>query len=138
MSNDIDPKTELMPSEIGSIEAEVQKEIDREAKQAAKDKLRAEIKARLKQERGLSEPSETITIDLPTYADRILLDNVAYLQGVTYTVRASVAAQMREIMQNTWEHQSIVDGKSENFYRQSRDGQRIMTPGGPVHSILRA
>lgn len=132
-----DPRDELNPSEIGTIEADVQKEIDREAKQAAKDKLRTEIKARLKQERGLSEPSETVRIDLPPYADRILLDNVAYLQGMTYTVRASVAAMMREIMQNTWEHQSVVDGKPENFYRKQLDSR--ITPAGVVNgtSILR-
>jgi hypothetical protein len=64
---------------------------------------------------------------------------VVYFQGHRYTVRQSVAEVMSEIMAAGWNHQSIIDGKSENFYRQSR-GQGV-TPGGVVggmSNILRA
>jgi 5'-deoxynucleotidase YfbR-like HD superfamily hydrolase len=137
---DIQPAKELLPSDRQKIEAEVAKEIDRELEAALKEKYRDEVRARERQRRGVAEPTENVTIDLPQYCDRITLDNVSYFQGRTYEVRASVAEVMRETMQSTWEHQSIIDGKSENFYRKSRDGQRIMTASGPVNTsqILRA
>jgi len=114
-------KGALLPSEIASIEAEAEKQVDRELRQKAKDEYREKALQRARQARGITEPTETVIIDLPSYADRILLDNVAYLQGMTYTVRQSVADQMREVMQNAWEHQAVVDGKPENFYRKQRE-----------------
>lgn len=123
---------------------------------ATKEKLRARAKARVEKERkdeaeaallaqyereerqagGLEEEMETIVIDLAPYADRITLDGVIYFQAQSRTVRKSVAAVIREICDRTWQHQSIVDGKPEDFYRKGR-GQRIL-PGGGVTNILRA
>ena len=53
---------------------------------------------------------------------------------------AMLTRSMYEMMQATWRHQSIVDGKSENFYRQSR-AQRVVPLGNGqagVSNILRA
>ncbi len=81
-----------------------------------------------------------VTVDLAPYTDRILLDNVAFLQGITYTVGAGKAQVMREVMQRTWTHQAEIDGKSENFYRRTR-GQRVIPAGNGaavVSNLLRA
>lgn len=125
----------LTPEEILAIEAEAAQEIQLEAKDAAKAELKAQAKAKARQKSGLDEESVDVTVDLAPYCDNIKLDNVVYLQGVTYTVRASVAQVIRETCQRTWTHQSEIDGKSENFYRKTR-GQRVV-PAGNGAAVLR-
>jgi hypothetical protein len=70
-------------------------------------------------------------------ADRIVIDGVVYFNGHTKTVRASVGLLMNEMMSATWKHQSIIDGKPEDFYRRSR-GQGVAANGGVISHILRA
>ena len=118
----------LTAEEISAVEAEAKAEVELEAKDKAKDALKAKLVKQAKRKAGLAEEQVSVTVDLAPYCDRILLDNKAYLQGVTYTVGASVAMVMREIMQRTWGHQSEIDGKSENFYRRTR-GQRVIPAG---------
>lgn len=118
----------LTPDEIAAVELEAKAEVEQESKDKAKEALKKKLLREAKQSRGLEEAEESVTVDLAPYCDRILLDNRAFLQGQTYTVRASVAQVMREIMQRTWGHQSEIDGKSENFYRKTR-GQRVVPAG---------
>lgn len=124
---DVD-KSLLSEEEIAELQAEVRLEAEAEAKAEAKKQLRKRLVREEKIKAGLEEEQVEVTVDLAPYADKILLDNVAYLHGVTYTVPSSRAMVMREVMQNTWGHQSIVDGKSENFYRKSR-GSRVVPVG---------
>ena len=118
----------LSADEVAEISAEVEAEARAEEKEQARKALKARLKAEARQKKGLEEAQVEVTIDLAPYCDRLLIDNVAYLQGQTYTVRASVAAVMTEQMQRTWTHQSEIDGKSENFYRKTR-GQRVIPTG---------
>lgn len=124
---EIDPAL-LSAAEIAEVEQEVKAEVALEAKDKAKAALKTKMTREAKRAAGLAEAQESVTVDLAPYCDRILLDNVAYLQGVTYTVRASVAQVMREQMQRTWTHQAEIDGKSENFYRRTR-GARVIPAG---------
>ena len=66
-----------------------------------------------------------------------MIDGKILFQGQTRTVKAGEAAVIREMMQATWRHQSIVDGKPEDFYRRSR-GQGVAANGGVISHILRA
>lgn len=118
----------LSADEITAIEQEAADEAAAEEKEQARVALKAKLKNDAKRAKGLIEPEEQITVDLAPYCDRILIDNVAYLQGVTYTVPASRAMVMREICQRTWGHQAEIDGKSENFYRRTR-GARVVPAG---------
>lgn len=114
--------------------------VDKERKAAAEAQLLEQFEIEERQAGGLDEPMVEIYIDLAPYADRIMLDGVVYFQGHTKTVRESVAAVMNEMMQASWRHQSIVDGKAEDFYRRSR-GQRVVPLGNGqagVSNILRA
>src|SRR5215469_9138667 len=122
----------LTPEEIKVLEAEVEAEAEEELREQAKKSVKAKLRAEAREKKGLAEAQVDVTIDLAPYADRILLDNVAYLQGITYTVRASLAAVLREQMQRTWGHQAEIDGKSENFYRRTR-GARV-TPNGVINT----
>ena len=125
------------PKRIEEIRAKAKLKIEKERQAAAEAQLLEEFELEERRAGGLVEPLEDITIDLAPYADRIMIDGKIMFQGQTKTVRASEAAVIREMMSMTWKHQSIIDGKPEDFYRRSR-GQGI-TPGGGVHShILRA
>lgn len=111
--------------------------VDKERKAAAEAQLLEQFENEERQAGGLDEPMEEIFIDLAPYADRLMIDGVIYFQGATRTVRRSVAEVIREMMQATWRHQSIVDGKPEDFYRRSR-GQGVAANGAVISNILRA
>ena len=121
---------------IKALRAQAAKKVEAERLKAAEAQLLEQFEKEERQQGGLEEAMVEVTIDLAPYADRITIDGVIYFQGQTKTVRASVAELIREMSANTWKHQSIVDGKSENFYRQSRAQQ--VTPAGVISNILRA
>jgi hypothetical protein len=111
--------------------------VEKERIKLAEAQLLEQFENEERQTGGLDEPMVEIFIDLAPYADRLMIDGVIYFQGATKMVRASVGEVIREMMQATWRHQSIVDGKSENFYRQSRS-QGVAANGGVISHILRA
>ena len=110
----------LTADERLEIEKEVDAAIEAELRAKAKEQLKADLRADKERAKGMTERQVDVHVDLAPYCDRILLDNVAYLQGMTYTVPASKAAVMNDVIQQTWKHQSEIDGKSENFYRRAR------------------
>lgn len=111
-------EADLLPSEIAKLEAEVRTEIEREQKKKLKDAKRAEIKAKLEQASGIIEPLEDVYIDLAKHASYIMLDGVKYLHGRHYTVRASVAATINEIIQAGQYHQAEIDGHNKRYYTE--------------------
>jgi hypothetical protein len=130
----------LDPKKVEELRAKAKTRVDKERIAAAEAQLLSQFEAEERQAGGIDEPSVDIFIDLAPYADRIMLDGVIYFQGQTKTVRESVASVMLEMMSATWTHQSIVDGKAEDFYRKSR-GARVVPLGNGgvgVSNILRA
>lgn len=124
-----DPDLDVLTAEeIAAVEAEAKADVDREAKELARQALKAKIVSDAKRAKGLAAEQVEVTLDLAPYCTEIVLDNRHFLQGVTYTVRATQAQVMREIMQRTWTHQAEIDGKSENFYRRTR-GARVVPNG---------
>ena len=85
----------LTETEVQELSAEVQAEVDEERREAARKSLKEKLRKEARQKQGLAEAQDTVTIDLAPYADRLLIDNVAYLQGMTYKVPASRAAVLR-------------------------------------------
>ena len=126
----------LGEKDIEALRLKAKTKVEAERVAAAKAQLLEQFEAEERQQSGLDEPLVSITIDLAPYADRLMLDGVVYFQGQTKTVRSSVADVINEMSAATWKHQSIVDGKSENFYRQSRS--QAVTPAGVISNILRA
>jgi molecular chaperone GrpE (heat shock protein) len=128
------------PKRIEELRAKAKTKIDKERQLAAEAQLLEQFEKEERQAGGLEEELEEIFIDLAPYADRLMLDGVVYFNGRTHTVRKGVADVMREMIQATWRHQSIVDGKPEDFYRKSR-AQRVIPLGNGqagVSNILRA
>lgn len=127
----------LDPKRVEELRAKAKGKVDKERIAAAEAQLLEQFEKEERQSGGIDEPVIELYIDLAPYADRITIDGVIYFQGKTVKVRESVGAVMMEMMQATWRHQSIVDGKSENFYRQSRS-QGVAANGGVISHILRA
>lgn len=128
------------PKRVEELRAKAKTKIDKERQLAAEAQLLEQFEKEERQAGGLEEEMEDVFIDLAPYADRLMLDGVVYFNGHTKTVRKGVADVMREMIQATWRHQSIVDGKPEDFYRKSRAQRVIPLPNGGVgvSNILRA
>lgn len=127
----------LEPKRIEELKAKAKAKVEKERQLAAEAQLLEELELEERRAGGLVEPMTDITIDLAPYADRLMLDGKIFFQGQTKTVPESVAAVILDMQQATWRHQSIVDGKPENFYRRSRN-QGIAANGGVISHILRA
>lgn len=128
------------PKRIEEIRAKAKAKVEKERQLAAEAQLLEQFEKEERQRGGLEEEIEEIFIDLAPYADRLMLDGVVYFNGRTVKVRKGVADVMREMISATWSHQSIVDGKPEDFYRKSRAQRVIPLPNGGVgvSNILRA
>lgn len=129
----------LSEEDIAGVELQAEEEVLQEAKAKAKEKLLKHLKKQQSRKQGVEEALETVTVDLPPYCSRILLDNVSYLQGLTYELPVSQVMVIREIIQRTWGHQSEIDGKSEDYYRRTRGA--VVSPRGEINtrsSLLRA
>jgi hypothetical protein len=127
----------LDAKKIEELRLKAKSNVDRERQKAAEAQLLEELELEERRANGLVEAMVDITIDLAPYADRLMLDGKILFQGQTKTVRESEAAVILEMMQATWRHQSIVDGKAESFYRKSRS-QGVAANGGVISHILRA
>lgn len=127
----------LDPKVIEEVRAQAKITVEKERIAAAKAQLKEQFESEERRANGTEEPLEEIYIDLAPYADRLMIDGKILFQGQTKTVKAGEAAVIREMMQATWRHQSIVDGKPEDFYRRSR-GQWVAANGGVTSHILRA
>ena len=127
----------LAPEKIKEIQAKAKANVEKERQRAAEAQLLEELELEERRASGVIEKLEDVTIDLAPYADRLMIDGKILFNGQTKTVKASEAEVIREMMQATWRHQSIVDGKAEDFYRRSR-GQGVAANGGVISHILRA
>jgi hypothetical protein len=130
----VSPPDLLTKDEIEALQLEVQKEIDKEAKAKAKEDLKKKMLLEARVARGLEEPIVPVLIDLPIYAMDIKLDNRTFLLNHTYDVRASVAAVLYEIMQKTWQHQAVIEGRSKGFFQK----QRLTQLNGSTGAVTRA
>lgn len=132
--------TILDPKRVEELRAKAKAKVDKERQLAAEAQMLEQFEKEERQRGGLEEEREEVFVDLAPYADRLMLDGVIYFQGRSYTVRKAVGDVIREMISKTWEHQSIVDGKPEDFYRKSR-AQRVVplgNGGAGVSNILRA
>jgi hypothetical protein len=121
---------------ISEVRALAKAKVEKERVAAAKAQLLEEFEIEERRANGTIEAMEDVTIDLAPYADRLMIDGKILFNGQTKTVKASEADVIREMMQATWRHQSIVDGKPEDFYRRGR-GQGVAANGGVISHILR-
>jgi hypothetical protein len=126
---------DLSKAERRQIEEEIRREVRAKQRKDKKEELRKTLRKRIEQEAGVREGDEEIYIDLAKHSACIMLDGVQYSHGQVYRVRAAVAAQMREIMQNGHYHQAEIDGHPKRYY-QRRPGKLIAPEGVTTRSSL--
>jgi len=105
----------LNPEERARITKEAQAQVLEEDRQAAVEAFLEEEKKRIERELHpeIVEPTETIQIVLPEWADAIRLDGRVLVHGMIVDVTAPVASVIREIMYRAQEHDDETSGKSE-------------------------
>lgn len=125
----------LTMEEMKVLEAEAIAEFEEEAKAELMEEFKAKTKAALrkkikfKDEEAISDVYETVTVELAKHADRITIDGVVYLHGLTYKVSHAKACAMRDIMYRTWLHQTEIDGQDMNDFMGRRKYQSTLSPG---------
>ena len=108
----------LSNDEVLEVRKEARAKLEKERVAAAKKELLAKETQRLREEEGLvvsnsvGDEMVSITIDLPPYAARILVNGNAYWHGHTYTMPRHVANSLRETMYRGQMHQQEIEGRS--------------------------
>jgi uncharacterized Zn finger protein len=121
----------LTESEVKRLETLVQAEVEKEQKDDLRKKYKERFRRQMRQRTGAEEGVEEIYIDLAKHSDGIVIDGVKYQHGHTYTVKSSLATEMRWIMQSTYWHQAEVDGKRKGYYTERNTR---LSPGGVVNT----
>ena len=84
------------------------------------------------------EEERTITLELPPFMDRIVLDGFHYMHGGRYTVPKSKFDVMREITWNAFKHDDEVNNRrNSNAYRQERQLRMSAVTGDIVDNTGR-
>ena len=108
----------LSNEELAKAKLDARAAIDKERKAAAVKQVVAEETQRLRREEGfmagdvVKDEIVKMTIDLPEYTDRLIINQAEFFHGYTYEVPRHVANSMRETMQKAWNHQNEIDGKT--------------------------
>ena len=122
----------LSAEEQASIKEEAEALVAKEASEAARKAFLAqETKAARKRAR-LGDPEEelvTLVIDVAPFTDRIVIDNVIYMQGSVVEVPKSKARVIKEIMARSWGHEAEIGGANREYYKQPKQTRMNMRTG---------
>lgn len=149
MSNDFEddqPAEQPMftAKELKDIKDKAKSEVMAAKKESVRKRLMDEEKNRLMLEDGLTTGNShmdevmTITIDLASYANKILVNGKAYWHAQTYTVARHVAESLRETMFRTWQHQNEIDGKGMRDFYAQKHVQDLYKVGAPSRATFSA
>jgi hypothetical protein len=133
-----DNKELLSAEELQVIRSEAEAEVDKELKTKERERIKKEFLQTARMLRGVTEPDDVVTIDLPEHADRIVINGVAFMHGRIYRVPAGVAMQLRETMQGAWQHQAVVEGRRKDFYTKRNTRMNGLTGAVTNSALLRA
>lgn len=104
-----------------ALQAEAKKKVLEDRKAKAKKELLARA---IDEERMALEPEEDLvdcTIDLPGFADRVVIDGVVYFHGATYKFPLKQYRSVTEIIGRAWGHEHEVGGANRDAYRRPRN-----------------
>ena len=126
----------LNKEQKANISREIDAEIKAEAIEAAEKAYREKLRKKKRQELDLEEQQQEIFMDLPDTADRVTIDGVAYMHGMTYTLPTGRCAVLREAMFKAWGHEAEINGKRRNFFapRNNRLNMATGSISGPIAS----
>ena len=113
-----DEFTILTEEDKREIEEEIRAEIKADELAKAKEEYKKKAKHNARVKKGLIEPQILTLIDLPGHASDIKLDGRPYYHGHQYTVPASVADTLLNVMDLAWRHEEATGGANTNAYRK--------------------
>lgn len=129
----------LTKDEIATLRKQAREEALEEIRAAARKKVKARF---FKEERGklnpqLAEEQVTFRLDLPDFADRMIIDSKIYVHGHIYTVARSRYDVFAEQMFRAVDHENTKDGKNRNdlarrLWREQHSGTVINAATGAV------
>ncbi len=104
----------LSAAEIEGARAEARKRVQAKQKKEALDKIIEEETRLLTASTGDGYKDELIwvNIDLPEFADRLIIDGRIYLHNHMYHLPRHMVNSMREQMSRMWEHYADTKGES--------------------------
>lgn len=110
-------------------------EVKKEKKAEFRKNLIAEERAKAQRELGMiigdkdKDEFVSVTINIPSYSDRLIVNGVIYMQGYSYQVARHVADSLNDMMERGRQHEHAISGKSAvDFYRQKSPLE--VTPAG--------
>lgn len=120
----------LSAEDIAAIKAEALKQHEESLKNSARRALLEAEKRRLQR---VSDPNEEVIenvyIDLPPFADRLVIDGVAFLHGGTYAFSKRQYQSVIDNVARAWAHQDEVEGHRRD-YRKPRG---LVLEGGDAY-----
>jgi len=105
------------PEELKKIAEEAKREHLEKKKAQNLRELKAEMLERLEVADDPTQQTERVYIDLPPYADRLIIDNVVYMHGGTFDVPSPRVAVLYEQMSRAWDHQREIEGKKRDYHK---------------------
>jgi hypothetical protein len=104
----------LTAAEIEDARAEARKKFAADAKKTAKqDLIEAEIyRLKTKTGDGFLDEEIFINIDLPPYADRLVVDGMIYFHNHAYKRKRHIVNSLRESIARMWDHEADIKGQS--------------------------
>lgn len=116
---DVDDAGELISKERKqAIRLLAQEDLRKELVKKAEEDFRKQAMVEARQQAIPEEELRHIAIQLPRWADRITLDGVAYMHGMSYMLPKNKFDDVSSIIFQTWKHNDETSGKSEDEYRR--------------------
>lgn len=105
------------PDELKKLADEAQKEHEGKKKAQAVRDLKAELLETLERAEDPTQQTESVYIDLPPYADRLIIDGTIYMHGGRYDIPSPRVAVIYEQISRAWNHQHEVEGKRKDYHK---------------------
>ena len=105
------------PEELKKIAADAKSEHEAKKKAEATREAKAHYLERLERAEDPTQQTESVYIDLPPYADRLIIDGTIYMHGGRFDVPAPRVAVLYEQMARAWNHQLEIEGKKKDYHK---------------------
>jgi hypothetical protein len=129
-------KTFVDETRIAALRKMAEQDVHEELTKEHEELLLEQFKQEARQAKLPQEELQEIQIDLPGHAPHVMLDNVIYLHGHTYTLPRNQVDSIKDIMARAWDHENDIGGANRDVYRKPRN-QRISQNGPGSASLMR-
>ena len=124
--------------ELNKIAAEAEADVKAERKEETRAELLKRHKVLAKRQVDPNEELISVQIDVPGFADRIVLDGYPYFHGQTVDVPRRVYNTLVDIMQSAHRHEASTGNANRDQYRKPREVRiNPLQANVPASSLMR-